>query len=418
MQINVCLKRLIYRKIYNMIELKIPSEAIDSVFSSFSIYGERHEIPIEWWPNGLQSSERYLETDFLVIKSVHKDEEMFKIEDKLVRSPFDGYVLIDNDSSLYNYNKKNTRVYTKDEAEKIVIGIVCEKIEEAIKCLVGPIDCTLTIDPFTQKHQINGTFKGYLWKWFGHNFPTPMYVYEDSFMWMEIGYNFFLCFEFREDKGIISFDTGGYGEYYVRIHKGDTISLLLSNGEILDYTLNRKALDKHRYGFTLFQDDIDALHNNRIVSCRITYADEERKPDDLVFTNTVLGDYAHDAIRYYLQTYLDEVHRLVPSYKFPVRKVKRTRTEFGFNGCYVYLMQDTTNGYYKIGISNTPEYREKTLQSEKPTIELLASTKYPTRKIAEAIESALHTAYSQQRLRGEWFKLDDVDVAAIIETLK
>ncbi len=30
----------------------------------------------------------------------------------------------------------------------------------------------------------------------------------------------------------------------------------------------------------------------------------------------------------------------------------------------------------------------------------------------------MHTAYNQQRIRGEWFKLDDVDVAAIIETLK
>ena len=81
-------------------------------------------------------------------------------------------------------------------------------------------------------------------------------------------------------------------------------------------------------------------------------------------------------------------------------------------------MKDTTNGYYKIGISNKPEYREKTLQSEKPTIELLTCKKYPTRKIAEAIESALHSAYSQQRIRGEWFNLDDVDVATIIETLK
>ena len=44
--------------------------------------------------------------------------------------------------------------------------------------------------------------------------------------------------------------------------------------------------------------------------------------------------------------------------------------------------------------------------------------KYPTRKIAASIESALHTAYSQQRLRGEWFNLTDADVAAIIETLK
>lgn len=400
-----------------MIELKIPSEAIDSVFSSFSIYGERHEIPIEWWPNGLQSSERYLETDFLVIKSVHKDDFLFRIEDYVVKSPFDGYAFL-----LKYYNRTPL---TKEEADNKVIGIACEELDEAIKCLVGSTDCTLTIDPFTQKKQINGIFKGYLWKWcleddtWFDEYPYPRHVlsYEDSFMWMEIAHDFFLCFEFKEDLGIISFDTSGRRKDQY-IHKGDTISLLLSDGEILDYTLNKKALDKHRYGFTLYHDDIDALLNNRIVSCRITYADEERKPDDLEFKNTVLGDFAHDAIHYYLQTYLDEVHRLVPSYKFPVRKVKRTRTEFGFNWCFVYLMKDTSNGYYKIGISNTPEYREKTLQSEKPTIELLASKKYPTRKIAEAIESALHTAYSQQRLRGEWFKLDDVDVAAIIETLK
>jgi hypothetical protein len=81
-------------------------------------------------------------------------------------------------------------------------------------------------------------------------------------------------------------------------------------------------------------------------------------------------------------------------------------------------MQDTTNSYYKIGISNNPDYRERTLQSEKPTIEMIACKKYPTRKIAASIESALHTAYSQQRLRGEWFNLTDADVAAIIETLK
>lgn len=29
--------------------------------------------------------------------------------------------------------------------------------------------------------------------------------------------------------------------------------------------------------------------------------------------------------------------------------------------CYVYLMNDTTNNYYKIGISKNPTYREKTL---------------------------------------------------------
>jgi hypothetical protein len=49
---------------------------------------------------------------------------------------------------------------------------------------------------------------------------------------------------------------------------------------------------------------------------------------------------------------------------------------------------------------------------------MIACKKFPTRKIAESIESALHTSCSQQRLRGEWFNLTEADVAAIIETLK
>ena len=87
------------------------------------------------------------------------------------------------------------------------------------------------------------------------------------------------------------------------------------------------------------------------------------------------------------------------------------------NTCYVYLMHDTSHGYYKIGISNQPEYRERTLQSEKPTIEKICAKAYPNRTIAGAIESALHKAYESKRLRGEWFSLDANDITAIIATL-
>lgn len=86
--------------------------------------------------------------------------------------------------------------------------------------------------------------------------------------------------------------------------------------------------------------------------------------------------------------------------------------------CHVYLMHDTTNDYYKIGISIKPEYREKTLQSDKPTIELICSKEYPDRGIAKSIENALHNNYSSKHIRGEWFELTDFDVLNIIKTLK
>ena len=85
--------------------------------------------------------------------------------------------------------------------------------------------------------------------------------------------------------------------------------------------------------------------------------------------------------------------------------------------CYVYLMIDLTNKFYKIGISNNPRYREHTLQSDKPTIELICAKEYPTRSIAEAIESSLHKVYANKRIRGEWFNLTEDDVKVISKTL-
>ncbi len=85
--------------------------------------------------------------------------------------------------------------------------------------------------------------------------------------------------------------------------------------------------------------------------------------------------------------------------------------------CYVYLMVDTINKYHKIGISNNPEWREKTLQSEKPTIELIASKIFIKRKIAASFEKALHDTYSDKRIRGEWFQLNESDINEIRITL-
>jgi hypothetical protein len=81
-------------------------------------------------------------------------------------------------------------------------------------------------------------------------------------------------------------------------------------------------------------------------------------------------------------------------------------------------MVDTTNDFHKIGISNKPRYREKTLQADKPTIDLLCSKEFPNRKIAESIEKSLHAAFENKRIRGEWFDLDSKEIEDIIETLK
>jgi hypothetical protein len=71
-----------------------------------------------------------------------------------------------------------------------------------------------------------------------------------------------------------------------------------------------------------------------------------------------------------------------------------------------YIMKDNTTGLYKIGKSIKPKYREKTLQSEKPTIKMIKVFK-------SDIESDLHKEFADVRVRGEWFKLNRVQLKRI-----
>ena len=71
-----------------------------------------------------------------------------------------------------------------------------------------------------------------------------------------------------------------------------------------------------------------------------------------------------------------------------------------------YILKDKSNGTYKIGRSKNPLQREKTLQSEKPDLELIKVFK-------KNHEKELHKKYSEQCVRGEWFKLTPIQVKYI-----
>jgi hypothetical protein len=71
-----------------------------------------------------------------------------------------------------------------------------------------------------------------------------------------------------------------------------------------------------------------------------------------------------------------------------------------------YVMKDEDTGFYKIGKSVNPEHRERTLQSQKPTIKMV--------KIFDSnIEKELHEAYDKYRVRGEWFNLTNIQLQYI-----
>ena len=73
-----------------------------------------------------------------------------------------------------------------------------------------------------------------------------------------------------------------------------------------------------------------------------------------------------------------------------------------------YLMRDSNTGLIKIGKAIDPKFRERTLQSEKPTISLFAVCD-------NLVEDELHKKYSDKRVRGEWFKLSEDEVSGIIK---
>lgn len=76
-----------------------------------------------------------------------------------------------------------------------------------------------------------------------------------------------------------------------------------------------------------------------------------------------------------------------------------------------YLMYDKHTGFYKIGKSYDPKFREKTLMSVKPTIELIWSCR-------QDIERYLHSKYADKRVRGEWFQLSEKEIEEIKSSSK
>lgn len=212
------------------------------------------------------------------------------------------------------------------------------------------------------------------------------------------------------------------------LSNGDSVDMLFKdmNGDksVLTFIIPPNSVQKddsslYRFYCKLSQCDIYTLMNNDCVSWRIRFG---KQPLNSVMgtneSNWCPKDYAVDVFKSYAKRFMELVEELKEEYPIDFFSQKNAASKSLVDGtCHVYLMYDTSTGFYKIGISNNPEYRERTLQSEKPTIEKICAKEYPNRIIASAIENALHKAYVQKRIRGEWFALDANDVNAIIMTL-
>ena len=231
----------------------------------------------------------------------------------------------------------------------------------------------------------------------------------------------YVNFENIEGKNylILTFDRKD-----MSLNKKCSMHLLLSDDSVI--TLNAEAnpvKSSSSYSemkFRLHPEDMIKLETEKFVKWRITNEEGVTlhsgnnccccvSDDASGFTKNLSYEVFQDFIREFNKAVRDNI---------PEEQREETKAENKEKAsCYVYLMIDTTNNFHKIGISNNPRYREHTLQSDKPTIELICAKEYPSRAIAEAIESALHNVFANKRIRGEWFNLDASDVEKIKQTL-
>ena len=208
-------------------------------------------------------------------------------------------------------------------------------------------------------------------------------------------------------------------EYKLQV--GSTISLLFENKEILDFRITTKPIlyskdDDWGHVFEtkvqLTHQEIETLKKHKISDWRILISHDGQKIQGMALKKIAV------ALKRLARDYQDLVNENVPDYEPLTDKKQKSDAQIKANeACYVYLMVDLANNYHKIGISNKPEYREGTLQSEKPTIEMIANKRFPNRKLASSFEQALHQTYADKRIRGEWFELKSNEIDDLKQVL-
>jgi len=268
----------------------------------------------------------------------------------------------------------------------------------------------INIDNFTWNKNISWSFVW--WKNVSHFLSEIWYIinYPLGFLWncLDLKWNncnLYLTINYLDNNDFLIIR---YNNKDLSLSLLDKIRLLLWNSEILEFSIieNPYKIDKWIYEtkIKITFEEIIKIKDNGIQNWQIDFSNNWNKikwivDENIVFlTKSLFCDY-FDIVNTKIENYLPISNR--DDYV----NITKAKEE-----CYVYLMHDTINWYHKIWISNKPEYREKTLQSEKPSIAMITNKKFPNRDIALAFEQALHRTYQEKRIRWEWLNLDEFEL--------
>lgn len=233
-------------------------------------------------------------------------------------------------------------------------------------------------------------------------------------------YSLMFSIEYRDNKDYIIFRyfTAGF-----KLQRADKISFLFDDESILEFEILSapyKKAEIESFGHIketavpLKANELKTLSESTLSKWKIDFV----KTGNKIFGSEISSD-SKFIINKFAQEYSSLVQHEVPNYQ-PLTETGEMKAPNSNENdeCYVYLMHDYTNDYHKIGISSNPTFREKTLQGEKPTIDMVCKKRFPSRLIARSFEQALHQAYLEKRIRGEWFELTEQDVKDLHVALK
>jgi len=131
-------------------------------------------------------------------------------------------------------------------------------------------------------------------------------------------------------------------------------------------------------------------------------SDDGKNEDEII--ETILASLEEQRQFYFQQREKEEFKR----FKESREKQNASKTNISGN---IYLMKNNRNGYTKIGFTkNNPKFRERTLQSEEPEINLILSYKGNLQD-----EENLHNQFDKKCIRGEWFDLNEEDFKEIAD---
>jgi len=254
-----------------------------------------------------------------------------------------------------------------------------------------------------------------------HEYLRDAFTNEESIKWNEIRLSYRLNFRLINISGRDFIDFQ-YLYPDLKLSETDKIIFLLDSNELIEFSsaTGRYKLTNQIRGFRIpvYKEEIDLLCDNALEQIRIRIESVNQNID---IKPPFVKNYPKKDFQFVVKEYFQNFRKVVSSLEshHPLHKPLNNEIKTVNEGsCYVYLMIDRINGYHKIGISNQPQYREKTLQSEKPTIELICQKLFPSRKIAESIEKALHEGFKEKRIRGEWFDLSNDEINDLKNTLR